>query len=249
MENYKISQTNMEDHIEKIGIDVRPVIELKMEKDHLYTFYNQLTEKYPNLFESLVQAPNDFQVKKKFIFPGKGELEISTLAVTQRGLVLIIPHKVAVFDEETVVDHTEEMVIEVIKIFRRNFSHKKICRVGQVNEYIFTLGQLRSISFLAERFTKITNVPSDGELRIRVNRPVDDYNRSIEMWPVQKMQRKEDLNLPHVNAYGLKVVVDFNNRNMGEDLDNDRIRGIIQSSSEFNKKELYEFLNMTGESV
>lgn len=247
MEDYKISTSSIEDHIEKIGIDVRPIIELKMEKDHLYNFYNQLIEKYPNLFESLVQSPNSFQVKKKFIFPGKGELELATLAITQRGLVLIVPRKVVIFDEQTNMDETEKIVIEFLKIFRKNFPHKKICRVGQVNEYVFTLGQNRSVQFLAERFTRI-RMPSDGELRIRVNRPVDDYNRVIEMQPVQKMeQAKEIPGEQHVVAYGLKVVVDFNNRDMSKDLDTDRIRGIIQSSIQFNNKELYEFLNMAEE--
>jgi len=244
MENYKISISNIEDHIEKIGIDVRPVIELKMEKDHLYNFYTRLIEVYPNLFESLVQSPNDFQIKKKFIFPGKGELETATLAITQRGLVLIIPRKVVIFDEQTNIDETEKMVVEFLKIFRQSFPHKKICRVGQVNEYVFTLGQQRGVQFLAERFTKI-KMPPDGELKIRVNRPVDDYNRIIEMQPVQKIE--QSLKTPgeqHLIAYGLKVIVDFNNRNMTEDLNIDSIRGIIQSSIEFNNKELYEFLNV-----
>ena len=86
---------------------------------------------------------------------------------------------------------------------------------------------------------------SDGEIRLRVNRPIDDYNRIIELQPVAKKKvgpqpysREGD-----VVGYGLKVIVDFNNRDMSKSLETDDIRRIIQASVEFNEGLLYEFLN------
>ena len=93
-------------------------------------------------------------------------------------------------------------------------------------------------------------MPANGELKIRMNRPTDDYNRIIEISPVQKLEQAPEMpGGQTVIAHGLKVSVDFNNRDMHSDLDTNKIRGIIQSSIEFNKKELYDFLNMTGGST
>lgn len=244
MENYKISISNIEDHVEKIGVDVSPVIEHKMENTHLFDFYSQLVEKYPNMFDSLVQSATTFQVKKKFIFPGKGEADLATLSISQRGPVFVFPRKVGFFGEETDLGDTEKIVIECIKIFKKNFPTKVIRRLGQINEYIFALGTHNSIQFLANRFTKI-KMSSDGEIRLRVNRPIDDYNRIIELQPVAKKKvgpqpynREGD-----VVGYGLKVIVDFNNRDMSKSLETDDIRRIIQASVEFNEGLLYKFLN------
>lgn len=242
---YQITKSKIEDHIEKIGVDVRPIIEHKLEESHLYSLYRDLVETYPNLFESLLKSPSDLQIKKKMVFPGKGELDISTMAITPRGPVFVIPRKLSIVGEETNIGDIIDIAITCIDIFRKNFPHKTMCRVGHVNEYIFTLGTEPSVSFIAERFTRMT-VPPNGELNIRVNAPTDDYNRVIQLQPVVKKQSMP--NIPEaedVKAYGLSVSVDFNNRDMTKSLDNDNIRAVIQDSIRYNERELYDFLNGT----
>jgi len=65
------------------------------------------------------------------------------------------------------------------------------------------------------------------------------------MEPVQKRERSP--NIPRaehiIEEYGLKVRDDFNNRDMSEPLKEERIRAIIFASIQFNKHELYDFLN------
>jgi hypothetical protein len=247
MAQYLLTKSKIEDHIEKIGVDVRPVIEYKLEDLHLYQFYQDLVEKYPNLFESLLKSPADLQIRKKLVFPGKGEVDVSTLVITQRGPVFMIPRKLSIFDEQTSLGDIIDIAITCIDIFRRNFSHKVICRVGHLNEYIFTLGSESSVSFLAKRFTRIA-VPPNGEINIRVNRPTDDHNRIIQLQPVVKRQIQQNIpEMEDVRAYGLKVSVDFNNRDMSENLSNDDIRAIICASIQYNEKDLYSFLNGTFE--
>ena len=65
---FSFGPNHIDDHMEKVGVDVRPVIECKMERTKLFEFGNRLVDQYPGLFESLVQSPNDFQIRKKFIF-------------------------------------------------------------------------------------------------------------------------------------------------------------------------------------
>ena len=242
---YQITKLKIEDHVEKIGLDVRPIIEHKLEESHLYSLYKDLVDKYPNLFESLLKSPSDLQIRKKMVFPGKGELDVCTLGITPRGPVFMIPRKLSIVGEETDIGDILDIAIMCVDIFRKNFPHKTICRVGHVNDYVFTLGTEPSVSFLAERFTRMT-VPQNGELHIRVNMPTDDYNRVIQLQPVVKKQPMP--NIPEaedVKAYGLSVSVDFNNSDMTKSLDNDDIRAVIQDSMKYNERGLYDFLNGT----
>jgi len=243
MQDFKFSVNRIDDHVERIGVDVRPILEIKLEKTKLFDFANKLIEEYPMLFESTVLSKNEFSMRKKFIFPGKGELDVVTLGVTERGLVLILPRKVAALEEETDLGDTCQIVPGVLKLFREYFPHKHIIRVGQVHEYVFDLGSVDGVRFLAKQFTKI-NMPANGELKIRVNRPTDDYNRIIEMQPVRKVKRMPEIpDTQQVLGHGLKVSVDFNNRDMSTNLQNSNIMSILYESIEFNKKGLYEFLN------
>lgn len=247
MAQYLLTKSKIEDLSEKIGVDVRPVIEYKLEDQHLYQFYQDLVEKYPNLFESLLKSPADLQIRKKLVFPGKGEIDVSTLVITQRGPVFTVPRKVSIFDEETSLGDIIDIAITCIDIFRKNFPHKVICRIGHVNEYIFTLGSEHSVPFISERFTRIA-VPPNGEINIRVNRPTGDYNRIIQLQPVVKKQVQQNTSgIEDVKAYGLKVSMDFNNRDMSRNLDNNDILAIIQASIQYNEEELYSFLNGTTE--
>lgn len=244
MKHYELTKSNIDDYIEKIGVSVRPVIEQKLDKTHLFQFCNDLIDSHPNLFESIVQSPTNFSITKKFVFPGKGEFTPSTFTIPKTGPILILPRKISLFNEETDLGKSEDIAIACFKIFRKHFPHKIICRVGQVNEYIFTLGNQQSVSFLAERFTTIKNIPSNGEIRLRLNRPHEDYNRIIDLQPVLKQElTPQPTNTTKIKAYGLRVAVDVNNRDMSRNLNEDDIRRIIQTSIQYNSIDLYKFLN------
>ena len=241
---HNFTKGNIENHVEKIGIDVRPVIELKLEATHLDALYNKLVEKHPDVFERLVKGPNEFQIQKKFVFPGKGVADFTTLAITNRGTVFVIPRKMSIFEEETSLKSTEALAMSCLEIFRNCFPHKKIIRVGHINEYVFSLGTDQpGEQLIAERFTRIS-IPEGGEITLRVNRPDAEHNRVIQLKPVVKKHLSSQAAIPdEVKMYGLHVYVDLNNLNMTNPVDDDEARSIIQSSIEFNKQPLYDFLN------
>lgn len=242
-EPFKFSERNIDEHTEKVGVDIRPVIECKLDRVKLFDIGQKLVDKYPNLFESLVQSPAEFHIRKKFIFPGKGEADLLTLAITPRGVVFLFPRKLSIFEEEIQLNNIQDISLEGLKIFRRTFPDKIICRVGLVNEYIFNTGQEESTNLVCSRFTKVT-IPSNGEILLSINRPDDDYNRKIELQPAQKLERIPEMpGNRQIRSYGIKVVVDFNNRDMSQNLDDDRILLILHNARQYNKSALYEFLN------
>jgi len=245
-EPFKFSPSKIDDHTEKVGVDIRPVIECKLEQTKLFDFGRKLVDKYPNLFESLVQSPTDFHIKKKFIFPGKGEAELTTLGITQRGLVFIFPRKVGVFEEETELNSVRDIVLDCLKIFRSVFPEKKVFRVGLINEYYFNTGLLESTRLVSERFTKLV-VPPDGEITIVINRPNDDYNKRIQLEAVRRIEAIPEMpSRAQTKNYGVKVIIDFNNRDMSQDMNEGNILAVLHEAQQYNDKDLYEFLNGSG---
>jgi len=242
-EQFKFSKSKIDEHTEKVGIDIQPVIECKLDRVKLFDIGQKLVDKYPNLFESLVQSPNEFQIRKKFIFPGKGEADLRTLAITPRGVVFFFHRRLSIFEEDIQLNNIQDISLEGLKIFRNTFPERKICRVGLVNEYIFNTGPVISTELVCSRFTKVS-IPSNGEIVLTINRPDDDYNKKIQLQPMQKLEKVPEIpDTQQVQSYGVKVVVDFNNRDMSQNLDYDKILGILHKARKYNDKELYEFMN------
>lgn len=245
-EPFKFSSSKIDDHTEKVGVDIRPVIECKLEQTKFFDFGRKLVDKHPNLFESLVQSPTDFHIRKKFIFPGKGEADLSTLGITQKGLVFIFPRRVGILEEETELNTVGDVVLGCLKIFRGVFPEKKVFRVGLVNEYIFNTGLLEGTRLISERFTKL-HVPPEGEITIVINRPTDDYNKRIHLEAVRRIEAIPEMpGRAQTKNYGVRVIVDINNRDMSQDMNEGNILAVLHEAQQYNDKELYEFLNSLG---
>jgi len=244
---FKFSRAKIDDHAEKVGVDIRPVIEFKLDRDKLYKFGRELVDDHPNLFESLVQSPTDFRITKKFIFPGKGEAEISTLCFTQRGQVFTFPRRIAALGEELELGPIDDLITDCLKKFRGSFPEKKIIRVGLVNEYIFDTADLDSARILCERFTRLP-VPVGGEIRLRINQRTDDFNRIIELEAVKKLEQIPEIpGQIQAAGHGVKVKVDFNNVDMSKNLDDGDILRVLHEGRRYNESGLFAFLNgITG---
>jgi len=242
-EFFEFSHTKIDDHVEKIGVDIRPAIEIKLDREKLYRFGLELIDAYPHLFESLVQSPVDYRITKKFIFTGKGEAEIPTLSFTPRGLVFTFPRRLAVFGEEVELEDLDGIVVECIKKFRAKFPEKTIVRVGLVNEYVFATDGLSGARIICDRFTKLT-APVSGEVMFRMNLATDDFNRIIEVEAVRKLEQIAEIpGQIQLAGHGVKVKVDMNNRDLSKNLDYGSILNILHEARSFNKRDLYGFLN------
>ena len=246
-QDFTFSESHIDDHIEKVGVDVRPGIECKMEKQKLMDFGNDLTAQFPNLYESLVISPDSFSMRKKFIFSGKGEIDLVTLAISQIGVVFFFPHKTSVLGEEFDSFETRDIITDCMGFFRKKFPDKKIVRIGLINEYIYDVGPIESVKLISDRFMKAT-IPPDGEITIRINKPTDDYNRNIIIEALRKTRSVPEIpGARQATGFGVKVVVDFNNRELSENLEKDKILSVLHEGKRFNKKDLYKFLNREDE--
>ena len=74
MPSYKFEKSRIENHVEKIGVDVRPIIEVRGERTKLADYGMWLTDRWPALYENIVQGPTSFLITKNLVFPGKGQL-------------------------------------------------------------------------------------------------------------------------------------------------------------------------------
>jgi len=240
---FQFTRAKIDDHAEKVGVDIRPVIEFKLDREKLYKVGGELIDAHPNLFESLIQSPTDFRIAKKFIFPGKGEAELPTLSFTQRGPVFTFPRRIGPLEEELELGQIDDVVIDCLKRFRGVFPEKMFLRVGLVNEYIFDTADLDSAKIICKRFTKLP-VPVGGEIRLRINRRNDDFNRIIEMQAMKKLEQVPEVpGQVQAVGYAVKVKVDFNNADMSGNLDDGAILRILHEGRHYNESDLYAFLN------
>jgi len=239
---YEFSPVKIAEHTMKVGSDIRPVIEPKLDDQKLLTVGGRLRDKYPNLFESLVQSPTDFRINKRFIFPGSGQIELTTLTITPRGPVFVFPHIVGALEEEIDIPDVESTAVECLRIFTKVFAGKKVIRVGVVNEYVFDTGLQNSAELIAKRFTKVS-VLGEGEIRLRVNNPTDDFNRVIDMQAVKRLEPVPEMESVQTAGYGVKVTVDINNRDMTNEIGNATVLEVLHEGKTFNNEGLYAFLN------
>jgi hypothetical protein len=233
---YKFSKLRIEEHTSQIGVDVRPIIEVRAERQKLTEFGLWLTDKWPTLFENVVQGPAAFFVTKKFVFPGKGEAEQPTFILTQRGPVFIFPHKFGILPGEDVeLPDSTDVVIAALDHFHQMWPQCKQVRMGVVTIYTFECEPESPVAILAARFTRIHGSPS--ELMLQFNLPTDDHNRVLQL---------QQVDMPVLGAEprrGIRVQLDFNNTAMDEDLSKDQKLRILHDAGEFCEQDLLKILN------
>lgn len=231
------------DDIEHVGVDVRPILEVKTERTKLSSFAEWLCDKWPELYESTMIAPASFAIGKNFVFPGKGNLDAPTLMLTGRGPVFSFPRKLVMFGEETNLPDAANVVLKAIDRFREQWPTHNCIRLGVVHEYAFDCQGRDPLDIIAHDFTKLAT-PEGGELTIRVNRRDDMYNRIIEVQASSEYYRiPSPGKAPEPVEPKLKVRADFNNADMSQRLDEDKMAGILRRGHDFCTTGVLDFLN------
>jgi hypothetical protein len=243
MSKYEFKMTAIDNHIEKVGLDVRPTVEVRTDRVKLFDYANWLVEKWPAIFENIVQGPAHFMITKRFVFPGKGEMECPTLMLTERGPVYVFPRKLsALGGEETALPPASgDVVLTAMKRFKETWPQCKQIRLGKVNEYIFDCSVESAIDILAGRFMRM-KIPDTGELMLQINRPTDDFNRIVHLETIAKQRIEPDGKVEVVGS-GIVVNVDFNNRDMSQELTDERKLYILHEADKFCEEDLMDFLN------
>lgn len=254
MGGFEFSWMGLNQHVETIGIGVRPPIDIRAERVEIQELYNRLSEEFPKLFESLVQSPQEFRIQKAIPIPGKGRIEITTFTITPGGPVFTFPRILPDFDEDFV--WTKDLNADVIKclgILRRHLPTLKFVRIGKVRELVFGSEANNSNDIIRERFGK--SIPPDStELTIGWNEADSDYNRKILISAV----RRHNLvvqnaggsgtgRLEPTDEFGIKVVLDINNRRLDKHLEGDELQIILHHADTWYKENLLDRLNGGGQ--
>jgi len=241
MELYSFGPGLIEDHLEQVGVDVRPTIDLKADRTHLWDYGRWLTDKWPGVYENVVQGRSKFHISRRFAFPRKGELEGNTFELTSRGVVFIFPRRFGALSADTDLPDPKDIVPEALKKLKEVWPFCKCLRIGRVHRYIFAPQDRDALEILAERFTKVS-FPNGGDLSLRINRPDGEFNRVVEIGLPEKFE-VSPTGVQKPTGRAILVNVDFNNIGMSQDLPPDRVTRILRKAEEFCREDLYEFLN------
>ena len=216
MNAIELSESDLRQHIVKIGFDIFPQIDIANERTRLNMYAEGCIQRFPHLFERLISGTNEFRISRA-ISKAKAGLAptIDTLAITPRGPVFTFPVKIlgptgeCVFESEA---HYRQDFSECSDLFFSLLPNRQKMRIGLVRELLFTTGQTSCVEALTTR-TEFAGAALHGGQSLLVYRD-EKYNVRIKIMPAQLM---EATSLP-VGAtvrqdagYGVQVVLDVNN--------------------------------------
>jgi hypothetical protein len=243
----------LDHHVETIGIDVRPPIEIRTERLKIQDFYNRVSEDFPKLFESLVQGPQEFRIQKTIPIPGKGQVDIATFTITPRGPVFVLPRILPNFDEDFVwAADLNADVIKCLGLLREFLPTLKVLRIGKVRELVFGTGGDDSDAIIRERFGEAIPRNSEG-LTVGWNEADEQYNRKVVLNAVRKhsvvIRSAGRIGTEHPepkDEFGIKAVLDINNRRLDKHLEADELKIILDHADSWYEDRFLDRLNGDG---
>lgn len=254
MARFEFTFMSLDHHVETIGVDVRPPIDIRGERVEIQEFYNRVSEDFPKLFESLVQGPQEFRIQKGIPIPGKGRVEITTFTITPRGPVFTFPRILPAFHEDFVwTKDLNDDVIKCLGTLRKHLPTLKFVRIGKVRELVFGSQDMNSNDVIRERFGK--GVPSNSSgLTIGWNEADTQYNHKVLINAVQKhnvvVQNAGGIGAGRVepsDEFGIKVVLDINNSRLDRHLEADELQIILHHADTWYNENLLDRLNGGGQ--
>jgi hypothetical protein len=245
MENFIFNQSDISQHILRYGVDTRPQIQPKQEREELQDYCNWLIERFPQAFETLLIGPDKTVVQKGFITGGNKRVELPTFAMTRRGPLYTFPVRLLVEKAEDFdIPEKNKIFRSALDKFKETFI-SKIARVGVVNEIIFDCGNINPVQIIANAISKQAWREGAKNIRIHLENPGDGCNVNIDLAPAyaQQVVRSTIGTRRKSIGFGISVRLDINNQEMSEDLDRDAIAAIIAFAEDYVPDKLVKFLN------
>jgi hypothetical protein len=245
---YEFTTAKIDHWEQKVGVDVRPPIEIGLEQQRFTDFSREARATYPQLFDRMVLGDRRFEMLKTLEYPGKGRFDIRTFSMTPRGPMFAVPRQVSQFGVEPELPNINDAFVRCMRLFLQKFPTQKVVRVGKINEYVFDCGQINSLELVRDRFLRVT-VPGDGEIFVRFNLPTPEFNRVFVITPVTAQRVEAPYTPPKFAGFGVKIAIDVNHRNLQKEKDEAEWQTVLQTADLFNEKELYAVLNNPGEEL
>ena len=245
MENFIFNESDISQHILRFGVDIRPQIQPRQEREKLQDYCNWLIGRFPQAFETLLIGPDKTVVQKGFITGGDKRVELPTFAMTRRGPLYTFPVRLLVEKAEDFdIPEKNKIFRSAIDKFKETFA-SKIVRLAVVNEIIFDCGNIDPVQIIANAISKEVWKEAARNIRIHLENPGDRCNVNIDLAPAYAQQVIQSTSGTKRKSigFGISVRLDINNQKMTEDLDRDAIAAIIAFAEDYVPYKLVKFLN------
>lgn len=250
MDDIRVSPNDVVHHVTSIGLDVYPPIEMKDERTRLNMFFEDVRERWPDMYEQLTTGESEFKISKPFrAKPGvQGPaLPVDTFAVTARGPVFVFPLRLPDPVGQTDLENRfRDIFAEVRKTLWSAVPGHKIMRAGLVRDVIFLTGQT-DCTFLVSKQSEWLGAKLVGGQRL-IHYRDEKCNIRFEFSPgrIGKVtQLPVGAKVGEAVGFGLKVRLDVNNAEVRELQDVD-IDEVIDRAIGFWPDKLLEYLSEVG---
>ena len=249
MEQFEFNKNRIDQHMIRIGVDVRPPIELALDSLRIQEFYNQVSDQFPKLFADLSQSKTKFQISKEIPIPGKGKITVPTFTLTQRGPVFNFPITLPDLLEDHEWSKTLNAdVIKCLAMFNRHLPGTKFFRIGKVRNLVFRCESAKGRELFRKQFCPYAPDESE-ELVVEWNAPDEQYNRKIAAKAVEKKQviqqdiegTVQPIPVPQ-GEHGIGVTFDVNTRRFDVALDLEQMKIILDHADDLFNGYLYDVL-------
>ena len=250
----EFSDQSIDHHVEAIRVFVQPLIDAQQDRIHLQEFFNRVSESQPDLFDSLVQQPGRFQIKKQVVIRGKGKADVTTFSLTPQGPELGFPHKLPFTDDELPWPRDlTERIITCLQTLQGVHPSWKFVQVTKRRQVVFATGEVDSSNILRQRFAG--GVP-ERAVDVGVGW-ADDDERYIHRITLNAKRRKSVV-LQEVGGvqyqreeptkeYGVEVVLEVANRRTAQPLDADALKIIFDHADTYYRTNVLSTLRGGGD--
>jgi hypothetical protein len=250
MNEFRLSLDDMMHHVVSIGLDIYPPIEMKDERTRLNMFFEDVRERWPDMYDKLTTGESEFKISKPFrAKPGvQGPaLPVDTFVLTQRGPVFVFPLRLPDPVGPTDLESSFRSVFKEVRnaLWSRLPGHT-ILRVGLIRDVIFSTGQSDCTSRVTRRPDWVGAKLVGGHLMFQYQDPKCNIRLEFSPGRIGKAtQLPVGAMVEQPVGFGLKVRLDVNNAEV-RPLQETDIEEVIDRALGFWPDELLEYVSGVG---
>jgi hypothetical protein len=200
-------------HVVKFGIDLYPPLEIASERTRLNLFYEEASQRWPELFEQLLSSNTQFEIAKGFGSPPSTRAKITTFMLTPRGPVFIFPLALPPPVGATGLEGAYfDRFAAVRALFSGALPGRKCLRIGLVREIIFATGATGCHALLTP-VSKFAGAELSGGECLLLYRDAK-CNVRIKLQPVEAVRTTQlpvGTRISEPAGHALRVELDVNN--------------------------------------
>jgi hypothetical protein len=244
--NPVFSLDDLTDHVDNYGVDIFPPIEISKETVRAQSFFLELRDRWPHLFENVTVGGADFRMQTAFQGGGKQQVPFVTFNLNPRGPVFTFPRRLSGLGGDIDLRGDPENVFkEAFQLFLRTFPGRQALRMGLVRSLVFNTGQTDCTPWLGGAVVQFNTAHLIGAQCVLVY-VEDRYNIRIQLDPIQLatvgLVPGAGPTILGQNQFGLSVTLDVNSREV-RPITPDDIEAVLRKGNEVWPSRFIQFLN------